>query len=280
MEKIKFYKNDTMVAIVTFDNIKAFVDNYQGINSIDDIDYLCEAFNVYLYIKNDRFNPKWGNKVINKLKNAGNVIKEDVYKAFTNHICEDNIVEKYKEVHFLYKEDYLLLLNEIINNIKLSDSTIDKFINEVGAYLSHLLMQKNLVKCMDERLTKYMIENCDISAELLLNKYYTDSQTYIDIIIPPSLKMNDKCNIIDNYIEENERKYNYILMINSVQCTKDDIMLSDEIKLKAKKTYEKLVKKIFNNNNTVKLEYGINICFSKGQKEVKTEKLEGTNAVV
>lgn len=280
VEKIKFFKNDTMVALETLDKVKMFINNYSTINSLDNINDFFEAVNVYKFIETERFSLDWKKEDIYTLKKIGKNIKSDTFKTFVQDIDNKNIVEKYNETNYLYKEDFFYMLDKTISKIKLSDDVQKKFLEAVDYNLYELLQFKNIVHNMDKTISNYMVKNYNISAEILLDKYFKDSSNYTNVIIPKNLSMKDKCEIIDRYIEEDEKKYNYISIINKVHCTENNILLSDDIKLKAKKTAENLAEKIFNSNRCLKVNYGILVKISPNQDEVRIEKIEGNTACV
>jgi hypothetical protein len=95
-----------------------------------------------------------------------------------------------------------------------------------------VLQHKKLVKCFGQEIKHHMLEN-EKSAELLLAQYEEKHEfDYTDINFPSCLALNDKEQIILNYLNWEDANLNYIrLIVNSRDTEK--LKLSDKTRLKA-----------------------------------------------
>ena len=105
------------------------------------------------------------------------------------------------------------------------------------------------------------------SAEILLSIYevkndFRRGQKFL----PKSLTIEDKENIISNYLDSSDVNYNYIGLIQNAR-TRGDFKISDKTRLKAKRLHKSETEKIFTDKSGMK--YGVSVSFPENVTKVK-----------
>ncbi|WP_281335854.1 hypothetical protein [Flavobacterium eburneipallidum] len=84
--------------------------------------------------------------------------------------------------------------------------------------------------------------------------------------IPKSLTVEDKENIISNYLDSSDVNYNYIKLIQNVR-NRNDFKITDKTRLKAKRLHKSETEKFFAEKSGMK--YGVSIVFEENTTKIK-----------
>ncbi|EMS72218.1 hypothetical protein, partial [Ruminiclostridium cellobioparum] len=187
-----------------------------------------------------------------------------VAKFFTS-IDQNNILEIYKKVSFVYVDDFWELIEKfkVYNNF--TKEGFKEFIYESKVNLSVLLRYKEIIECFGDIIKEYMLNDCT-SAELLLDKYEIKhiSEPF-PLYFPKELNSIDKEKIIADYIDSKNPNLNYLRLMSNIQSNKDKIEISPKTLLKAKKRAEEQESNFFKENSGFSVE--TSVVFSETQTE-------------
>ena len=243
MERIKFYSNIDMSTSYNFNKalefIKTISNKDYSINEILEFYNIVKLFNPE-YLKNCRKDIK------DICKDSSKKLKAIIGKYCSN-INGENIEKYLEDVEKLYIEDFF----ELIDKYKIYERIDEKKFNEIIAkkdyYLHIVLHHKNIVFKYDKIIREKLLNYSD-SAELLLDEYESEHITdKIPRIFPESLTNDDKNQILLNYINNEFSNLNYLRLIMNFQST-NELVVSDKIKLLAKKKAEMQQEKLFENS--------------------------------
>ena len=123
-----------------------------------------------------------------------------------------------------------------------------------------------------EILRDYLLNNYK-SAEVLLHEYAVKIDNKKEkIYFPPNLSAKDKEYILVQYISNSNCNINYLRIINNFKGS-SDLIISDRIRLMAKKIIEESSKKYFSQNSGIT--FGADVKFLSCQKEEFIHEQEG-----
>jgi hypothetical protein len=181
-------------------------------------------------------------------------------------IDDNNVVNLYDNTF----RDYVHSFWEIVNNQsifkRISKFNFSDILTNNPHLIHEILTHKNLVEYYDKEVKNFLLTYSQ-SAEILLSVYevmddFRKSPKYL----PKSLTVEEKENILSNYLDSNDLNYNYIGLIQNVR-NRNDFKVSDKTRLKAKRLHKSETEKFFAENNGMK--YGVSVSFPKNASKVK-----------
>lgn len=131
--------------------------------------------------------------------------------------------------------------------------------------LRYLLERERLVKKYDKLLVEFVRQN-EHTPEWLLSEYVEDNSfsSHEHIFFPASFTLKDKEKAISDYLDLPEPNLNYVRLV--LETKKDqNLRLSDEVVLKAKKVERKLNDKYFNKETSFHIKYSVCINGNKNK---------------
>lgn len=274
LNRVEFYSKEDMAVGHHLSTSEQILRNelksvYENINDI------LELYNIKKYLDNDLYLKSWTQNDINEFKQK--VIEYvKIAGQFMSKINDNNFIFYHEQLLYGYISTFWeLVVNQKIykhitpENIK---AILSNNPNEIEIILTH----KKLVKYYDAVLRWFLLTYTQ-SAEIILSIFEVKDVFNIKMerYLPQSLTIQDKENIVSNYIDSAESNLNYLRLIINVR-NKEKFKLSDKTRLKAKRK-EKLVKdKIFSENLTATCqEYGVSISFPENIDKIKMAHIEG-----
>lgn len=253
---VKFYSPSDLSCGYNLELAGKILESYR-----DDFEYninqILEFYNIQLFFNYKCYLTKWDDESIHYYLDISKKFNKKI-GTFFSKINKINIKNIYKEVKNNYYNDFwtLFVKYKVYKRI-----TAKEFINLLieRMDLHSILTHNALVIQYDEALTEIMnnkIESC----EILLNEFLTSKQSDKKYYFPKSL---DKEKFVTNYVDSNNANLNYLELIYNSLSTKE-FPLSDKVRLKAKRKYEKGIKDLFNGENG--FTYGVSLSFSDIQK--------------
>jgi len=217
--------------------------NFDKEKSIDDINDIIELYQIKRYIDDNQFIERWSE---NERANFKEVVKEiwKTVQKFWVTIDDLNFRKLFNALEFSYRDSFWDLIETFEIYKKISKKTYVKVLNGKHIFLRDVLHHKKLVKYYGQEIKQHMLEN-EKSAELLLAQYEEKHERdFTDIIFPGCLTLEDKEQIILNYLDWEDSNLNYIrLIVNSRDTEK--LKLSDKTRLKAYNVERKKNNEIF-----------------------------------
>lgn len=267
---VKFYSPSDLSSGYNLELAEKILESYR-----DDYEYninqILEFYNIQLFFNYKCYLTKWNDKKIHYYMDISKKFNKKI-GIFFSKINKINVKDIYKEVKNSYYDDFWILFvkYKVYKRITAKEF-INLLIERMNLY--SILTHNALVIQYDEALTKIMnnkIESC----EILLNEFLTSKQSDKKYYFPKSL---DKEKLIADYVNSNNANLNYLELICNSLSTKE-LPLSDKIRLKAKRKYEKGIKDLF--NGEIGFTYGVRLLFSDTQKAPVNIKFEKHDIVL
>ena len=268
MERVIFYSPNDWAGGYNLKKTEELLETYDENNNYNDINDLLEFYNINKYIENGVYLKDWDTQYIKSIKLKIKSMKSKVFGFFKTEITNDNIIKYYEETINEYKKYFLELYDKCINFINIDNDVFIKLLETGKVRMYDLLHLKNIVQKFDKVIAEFLKRNPIGSAEILINKYVVDDENYNSMIIPKSLSLRDKEEIITKYLDMDEPNLNYVRIIEKIKSSHDSIVLDDKIRLKAQIKKNELEEKYFKENDN-KIVFGTGIYFDDNQEEIE-----------
>lgn len=262
---VKFYSvNDLGCGnnLVLLENV---LNNFNSSKEYDDINEILEFYNIQKYLNNKCYLTKWDEETKKRYFDISKRFSGIIGKYFST-LNEGNIFEVYQKIKNMYCDDFW----ELFDNYKLFERISDEKFGNIlddGLNLRFVLVHKRIVNKYDNTISKIMMNN-EKTCELLLEEYLVEKNETIKHYFPNSL---DKGKLIDKYLDSEKCNLNYVQLL-AKSVSNQDLVLSDKLRLKAKRKEEKEVELLFANKGY--FTYGVELSYSSELKKIKNIKIE------
>lgn len=235
----------------------------------EDINDVLELYNIKKYIDNDLYLKSWTEQDIEEFK--GKVTDyEKIIGKFMSKINDNNILSYFEKL----LDGYITSFLELVNNQKIYKQISVENFATILANNSHeirsVLTHKNIVIHYKTVLRDFLLTYSH-SAEILLSIYEEKNELNdkVEMFLPPNLTIQDKENIISNYIDRENCNSNYLRLILNAR-NKSDFKITDKTRLKAKRKEKEESDKIFEERiNASFIKYGVSISFPENPEKIK-----------
>ena len=269
LNRVEFYSKEDMAGGHELSKAELILKS-EIKSTYEDINDILELHNIKKYFDNELYLRDWIQDDIDNFKKKvseyGSIIGQ-----FISKINNENFISYYEQLLFGYIDSFWELLNNQNGYKRISVEKFMVVLSKEPHGIRNILIYKNLVNYYNAALREFLL-TYPKSAELLLS-IYEERKDFRneEMHLPKSLTMQDKENIISNYLDSDDTNLNYIQLIENSKKHKD-FTISDKTRLKAKRKEKEETEKIFKANNGFK--YGVSICFAEKVTEIKQESLE------
>jgi len=229
-----------------------------------DINDIFELYNIKKYIDNELYLKNWTQDEIESFKQKAKEYGK-VVGRFISTIDDKNAAKYYHDTLQGYIHSFWELINNQNGFKRLSKNTFSDILTNEPHLIHEILNHKNLVVHYDEEIKNFLISYPQ-SAEILLSIYEVQDEFQKNQkFIPKSLLIQDKKNIISNYLDSNDTNLNYVGLIQNIR-NRNDFKVSDKTRLKAKRLHKSETEKILSQNS---MKFGVSIGFPENATKVK-----------
>lgn len=237
--KVCFYSKDDMSVGYCLELAEERLRNFQLGHLPNNLEDAIELYHIKKLLGNDCKLSNWTEKDYNQFKTIASSFEPLIVKQF-NAINPLNILSEYNKLPWDYRQTFW----EIIDNFhlyKLLDSnSITSIISQDINSIRYILLRSNIVNQYGQLIRKILMDNKN-SAQLILEEYVVKNDKPIDtkLFFPYYLTLDDKEQIINNYIGGNQPNLNYVRLILQVKNS-PHFRLTPKTRLNAKKLEKKL----------------------------------------
>jgi hypothetical protein len=244
-------------------------------SAYEDINDVIELYSIKQYIDNEIYLKGWKQDELNSFKHKvlqyGSIVGQ-----FMAKINDNNFIAYYNNLERGYINSFWELINnqKIYKNIP-AEHFVTVLSNEPHE-IRNILAHKNLVEHYNVALKDFLL-NYPQTAELLLSSYEVKDDFHNKkLYLPEKLTIQDKENIISEYIDSEIANPNYLVLILNTR-DKTDFKISARTRLKAKRREEEIMKKYFEvQNNAFKI--GVSVSFPEKADKIKDGNIENFTA--
>ena len=248
---VKYYSDNDLSLGWNLEKSEKILESIDFQKKENNINYILELYNIHLLIKLDVRLPSWSDEHYNNIKIKSNGIMCIVAKYF-NNIDLDDISNFYNDISYLYLDNLWELVSKFKIYEKFNSYNFAQFLRNNLVNLEYILRHKNIVEKFDNVIRDYILSYKG-SAELLINYHLrSKSPDYVKKYLPTSLSINEKRNIISNYINSTDANPNYLDLIYRSRSG-DNSIVTDKIRLEAKTKYDKVISEHINYKSSIKM---------------------------
>lgn len=271
LDRVEFFSKEDMSA--EYQLLKAETTLRNTIKSdYEDINDVLELYNIKLYIDNKLSLKSWSLEDIalfeQKVSGYSKVVEQ-----FMSNINDNNVVKYYEELFYGYINSFW----EIVNNQKIykqiSSNNLASILLKEPNIIQSILIHRKLVEHHHDAIRNFLL-NYSQSTEILLSIYEVKNDfNHKEIFLPKSLTIQDKEDIISEYLDSENVNLNYLRLIQNSKKG-SDFKISDKIRLKAKRRCTEETDKINKREGESFMKYGALISFPENPKKIKEGHLD------
>lgn len=207
-----------------------------------DINDVIELYHIRQFVDNGVVLKDWSNDFVAKTDCFNNIVAN-----YFNSISPDKMVDAYAAVVFEYKETFWKIIDGFDLKGILNEENIATVCRGDKFTLRFILRCGKIVRRQNRSLATLLKEH-ENAAEWLLDHYVArhEQGTKEPIIVPSALTIDEKEEIIDNYLGRGkDTNLNYVQLVINAKDQKDGLIISPKTRLKAHKVEQELVRQYF-----------------------------------
>lgn len=262
MNRAKYYSENDLSIGYNLIKCEGVIKSFDELKDYHDINEIIEFYNVYIFFQHKMKLEHWSDDEYKSYCMIAKKMKGIVYKFF-NSINDDNFKELYESVWFNYKDDFWLLFNNVLDKVEISNSVFCSVFNSEHVNIYDILYNKKIVSKYSEQIREFLVNNPNISADVLVQYYIVKQEKKRLIYFPENFSMSDKANIINEYIEMKQANINYLKLLLNV--SDPDLLLNIRTKKRIKERIEEIEKELFKNGVVLETLYAIKFVPDLGE---------------
>ena len=226
-----------------------------------DLEGIIELWHIKKLFENDCRLLKWTDDEFKKLKSFTRGYNT-IIVSFFNGLNPTKIKSEFELLEWTYKKTFW----EIIDAYKLykliEPETLRKIISENINFLREILECKGIVQRFKDVIREELLGNSNC-AHIILDKYVKKQELHREheLYLPPNLSLDDKEQILINYLQSDNLNVNYVRLIVQIKNNKDQIRISPKTRLLAEKLEKKLNEEMLSDPRTVKKHWSTEVQF-------------------
>jgi len=227
-----------------------------------DVNDALELFNIKKYIDSEVFLKRWSK---DEILSFNEVVKQynAIIAKFLSGINDKNIISVYDSLSQEYHDSFWEVFNKYKIFLNISDRSFDHLLNKHEYIIGIILYHKKIVERYDQIIADFFKQNAN-TTEILLSVYGKEKATHSETkkYLPQSLSVQDKEEIISKYIDSKECNINYLRLLLNTRNSKNELVISDKVRLKAKRVKALKTDEIFKKGSV--MQNGVSVKFVKG----------------
>ncbi|WP_051865446.1 hypothetical protein [Metabacillus indicus] len=273
MNRVKFSPKATIIVRGYLDRIEKIFNEKPYSKKTVNINEVIELYNIIKFYDEGNLNEYFIDKKHITLKTEINLIKGFIGQ-FLHKENATNLIAIFKDVEFKYLDDYWSLINHFKAFHHISKSDFLEILFRDDIFLPPILKNKKIVNFFSNEIIQYMFADIK-SAEYILDVYEIIHMTEKEeMFFPSALTVENKEQLIKNYINSADPNINYLRVIKNIQNS-TELRISDKTRLEASKRLNLEEEKIFKTNRG--LEYSTSVIFKSDQEEAVIYNFSGLN---
>lgn len=196
-------------------------------------------------------------------------------KYTSETLKSSGILDIYEKVEMQYAAQFWDLVHACGAERLISGEGISELLSRHIDCLAPILENDKLVKLFDTEIRESLIDNPYYSAELLIREYATESRSQNAIHLPKCLSQGDFDSIMAGYLDDQRANPNLMEALFNWPsgATKCRFSPSPDVKVRAKRAYDKAMDALFRQGTGLK--YGAGVQIDPEQVACKGIKVDG-----
>lgn len=271
-DRVHFFGRYDCVMAYELEKVTPVLNEFDDKKDYNDINEILELYGISRVLEATSGVAVWDSNTLQRYKAIGQKIRSAVGR-FSAQIDNQNIIDCAEELEALYILDFLNLIEYYDVYERISGDVFLSILNRKGFALSNVLRHKKLVTHFGTQIADYMNGHSNESGVLLVERYLEEGsqEKKTQIFIPAELTLAQRESILMRYVESAECNLNMLNVLQNSQGTQE-LPVSDVLRLKAKRRYEKETDKHFAEHAGIKQE--MKVGFKFGMPQAKEERFD------
>lgn len=204
---------------------------------------------------------EWTDEYYNTLKQSTSKYNNIIAKFF-NGLDPQMLKSEFGRLEWTYQKTFW----EIIDAYKLykliEPEILREILKENINYVREVLECQGIVENFKSVIREILLSNVK-SAHIILDKYVAKQDLHrdVEIHLPSNLTLEDKEQILINYLQNDNPNINYVRLITQIKDDKNKIKISPKTRLLANRLEKKLNEELLNDPRTVKKRWTLGVQF-------------------
>lgn len=226
-----------------------------------DLEGIIELWHIKRMIDDDCRLLKWTDADFNTLKDNTSGYNNTIARFF-NSLNPKTLKDDFDRLEWTYKKTFWKII-EAYKLYKLIEPDILRTIlNENINYVFVVLECQRIVDKNKDLIREILLSKAD-SALILIDKYVArqDTNNHSELFLPSNLTLDDKEQILLNYLQSDDPNINYVRLITQIKDDNKQIRLSPKTRLIAERLAKKLNDDLMSDPRTVTTHRSLGIQF-------------------
>ena len=253
-DRIQYYSNYDMSISYYLQNAEDTISRFHAGWRPDEINDVIELYNIWLFVDNGISMNSWTEETKQEILGY-----KEIVVSYFNRLDRQLWPEVYRQVTFEYRHCFWDIIDRFNISGLINSDTLNDALSENAYDLIDVLHRERLVKKYDKIIAELVKQN-EQTPEWLLTEFVEDNKlgNHETIFFPASFTLKDREKAISDYLNLPEPNLNYVRLV--LEAKRDqNLRLSDEVVLKAKRVERELNDKYFDSENGVHFKYAVNI---------------------
>lgn len=205
-----------------------------------DLSGIIELWHIKRMIENGCRLKKWTDEEYNEFKDSVGGYN-DIIANFFNRLDPKMIKSEFELLDWPYKETFWKIIDNYGLYKLIEPETLHEILKEKIGCVRDILECKGMVKKFKDVIREILLNDAN-SAYIILDKYEVKQELNEkkELFLPSNLTLDDKEQILVNYLQSEEPNLNYVRLITQIKDDKKEIMLSPKTRLLAERLAQKL----------------------------------------
>ena len=241
-DRVRYYSKHNISNSFYWERAVAVISDFQTGYRSEDVNDLVELYNIWLFVENAVHDKTWTDEMLTTISG----FKEYVISVF-RELVKDSWTSTYEQLNKEYRPFFWEIVDRFSVPCKITEDSLGQVAAMAPSELAYVLSRRRLVKKYDVILARLLKKN-DNTAEWMLSAFvHKNDSSRPSLVFPSSLSLNDRENIISEYLDRPEPNLKYVGLV--LEAKKDaNLSLSDEIVYKAKLKHRELNDMHFKDN--------------------------------
>lgn len=203
----------------------------------------------------------WTDEKFNTLKQSTSGYSSIIARFFSG-LDPKSLKSEFEQLDWTYKKTFWKIIDAYKLYKLIEPDTLREILTKNNNYLREVLDCQGIVEKFKRVIREILLCNVN-SAHILLDKYVAkrDLHQDVEIHLPSNLTIEDKEQILINYLQGDNPNVNYVRLITQIKDDKSHIIISTKTRLKAERLYNKLKKEMLNDPHTTTIHWSFGVQF-------------------
>lgn len=232
------------ISLETQNMVSSYLESFDDCTKITTLESVIELYHVYKYLSLDVFSEKITKK---------GEIKACIGRFFSKRKLVD-LIEEYEQLTNDFKKNFIHLISEFDIITSINSDEFSKFVDDSNIDIYLILLEKKISKRY-QHVIKAKLLSEPRNFEYIIDVYISKRE---EIYLPKNLMPQEIDTLARRYCELESSNLNYLERIYKWPSN-NEIKLSNKVKVKAKKSYERQRDVLFENSGS--FSYKLEVSF-------------------